>query len=146
VHLKVPAGFGGRLRGKGPQQRDLAAQPILLALELVQHGCSVLLIDDQKTVEEFAADGADEAFGDRVRSRARTGVVMILTLMAVKTASKAAVNLLSRSRVRNAKCRWASSRSMTRLRACWVSQAPVGCAVTPRMCTRRVACSMTKNA
>ena len=27
-----------------------------------------------------------------------------------------------------------------------VSQAPVGCAVTPRMCTRRVACSMTKNA
>ena len=31
-----------------------------------------------------------------------------------------------------------------RLRACWVSQAPVGWAVTPRMCTRRVACSMTK--
>jgi hypothetical protein len=25
----VPAGFGGRLRGKGPHQRDLAAQPIL---------------------------------------------------------------------------------------------------------------------
>src|SRR3954467_13418261 len=32
VHRKVPAGFGGRLRGKGPQQRDLAAQPILLPL------------------------------------------------------------------------------------------------------------------
>jgi transposase len=32
VHRKVPAGFGGRLRGKGPQpqgKRDLAAQPIL---------------------------------------------------------------------------------------------------------------------
>jgi hypothetical protein len=41
---------------------------------------------------------------------------------------------------------WASSRSMSRLRACWVNQAPVGCVVTPRMCTRRVACSMTKNA
>ena len=27
------------------------------------------LVDDQKTVEEFAADGADEAFGDRVRPR-----------------------------------------------------------------------------
>jgi hypothetical protein len=27
------------------------------------------LVDDQKTVEEFAADGADEALGDRVRSR-----------------------------------------------------------------------------
>ena len=33
-----------------------------------------------------------------------------------------------------------------RLRACWVSHAPVGRVVTPRMCTRRVACSMTKNA
>jgi len=31
VHRKVPAGFGGRLRGKGtPTRRDLAAQPILL--------------------------------------------------------------------------------------------------------------------
>jgi hypothetical protein len=31
VHRKVPAGFGGRLRGKGPPPgRDLAAQPILL--------------------------------------------------------------------------------------------------------------------
>ena len=34
MHRKVPAGFGGRLRGKGPhphRERDLAAQPILLA-------------------------------------------------------------------------------------------------------------------
>ena len=66
VHPKVPAGFGGRLRGKGPQQRDLAAQPILLVLELAQHGRGVSLVDDQEAVEEFAADRADEAFGDRV--------------------------------------------------------------------------------
>jgi HNH endonuclease len=41
VHRKVPAGFGGRLRGKGPhphQVRDLAAQPILLRL-LLASGC-----------------------------------------------------------------------------------------------------------
>ena len=77
---------------------------------------------------------------------ARTGVLMMRMSMAVKTASNAAVNLASRSRMRNRKRRPASSRSMSRLRACWVSQAPVGWAVTPRMCTRRVACSMTKNA
>ena len=77
---------------------------------------------------------------------ARTGVLMMRMSMAVKTASKAVVNLASRSRMRNRKRRPASSRSMSRLRACWVSQAPVGWAVTPRMCTRRVACSMTKNA
>ena len=44
---------------------------------------------------------------------ARTGVLMIVTSVAVNTASKAAVNLLSRSRTRNRKCRWASSRSIT---------------------------------
>jgi hypothetical protein len=40
-----------------------------MVLERVQHGCSVPLIDDRKTVEEFAADRADEALGDRVGSR-----------------------------------------------------------------------------
>jgi hypothetical protein len=40
-----------------------------VAFELVQHGSGVSLVDDQDPVEEFAADGADEAFGDRVRPR-----------------------------------------------------------------------------
>ena len=69
MHPKVPAGFGGRLRGKGPQQRDLAAQPILLLLEGVKNSHCVLLVDDQDAVEEFAADGADESFGNRVGPR-----------------------------------------------------------------------------
>ena len=73
MHPKVPAGFGGRLRGKGPRpitrERDLAAQPILLTPELPEHGRGVLLVDDQDPVEEFAADGADEAFGDGVGLR-----------------------------------------------------------------------------
>ena len=79
MHRKVPAGFGGRLRGKGPRpitrERDLAAQPILLALELAEHGCGVPLVDDQEAVEEFAADGADEAFGDRVGQRRRLHLI-----------------------------------------------------------------------
>ena len=33
--------------------------------------------------------------------------------------------------------------SMSRLCACWQTQAAVGCAVTPRMCIRRLACSTT---
>jgi hypothetical protein len=36
-----------------------------------------------------------------------------------------------------------SSRSITRFRAAWVTQAAVGCAVTPRIRIRRAACSMT---
>ena len=43
-----------------------------------------------------------------------TGVLMIRTSVAEKTASKAAVNLVSRSRIRNRKRRPASSRSMSR--------------------------------
>ena len=40
---------------------------VVVALEVAQHGCSVSSVDDQETVEQFAADGADESFGDRVR-------------------------------------------------------------------------------
>jgi hypothetical protein len=36
---------------------------------LAQHNCGVALVDDEDAVEEFAADGADEAFGDRVGPR-----------------------------------------------------------------------------
>jgi len=42
---------------------------IVVALELAQHGCGVSLVDDEKAVEEFAADGADEAFRDGVCAR-----------------------------------------------------------------------------
>ncbi|KUL47621.1 hypothetical protein ADL28_31950 [Streptomyces violaceusniger] len=61
-----------------------------------------------------------------------------------KTASNAAVNSLSRSRMRNRERPALSPRSMSRLRASWVTHAPVGWAVTPRTWTRRVAISMTK--
>jgi hypothetical protein len=60
-----------------------------------------------------------------------TGVLMMWMSVAVKTASNAAVNLASWSRIRNRKREPASSRPMSRLRAWWVSQAPVGWAVTP---------------
>src|SRR3954470_22042707 len=67
VHRKVPAGFGGRLRGKGPQQRDLAAQPILLLDIIAQDDVEVAWSGDQDVVEAFSTQGADEALGDRVR-------------------------------------------------------------------------------
>ena len=53
---------------------------------------------------------------------AHTGVLMVLPSVAVKTASNIALNLASRSRIKNRKRRPASSRSMQRLRASWVSR------------------------
>ena len=74
---------------------------------------------------------------------ARTGVRRMRMSAPANTASKAAVNLLSRSRIRNRNCSARSPRSMSRLRACWVTQAPVGWAVIPARCTRRRPCSIT---
>jgi hypothetical protein len=42
---------------------------VVVALEGTQRGCGVSLVEDQETVEEFAADRPDEALGDRVRPR-----------------------------------------------------------------------------
>src|SRR5437762_13621258 len=57
----------------------------------------------------------------------RTGVLMIRVPLLANISSNAAVNLLSRSRIRNLKWPTRSPRSMSRLRACWAVHAPVGC-------------------
>jgi hypothetical protein len=68
--------------------------------EDVEHVLEVMAVEDQEPVEAFSAGGADEALGDRVRLRARTGVLMISMPSLAKTASKSRVNLLSRSRTK----------------------------------------------
>jgi hypothetical protein len=59
------------------------------------------------------------------------------------TSSNSAVNLLSRSRIRNLNEPARSPSSIIKFLACWAAQPAVGFAVTPRMCTRRVAYSTT---
>ena len=46
---------------------------VVALLERAENCCRVLLVDDQDVVEYFAADGADEAFGDRVGPRCPHG-------------------------------------------------------------------------
>src|SRR5215211_3427246 len=68
---------------------------------LARHGREVARSGDQELVEAFAAQRANPALGDRVRSRrANRGADDAMSVPA-NTASKAAVNLLSRSRIRN---------------------------------------------
>ena len=45
-----------------PAQAAVWTVIVVVTLELVQYGCGVPLVDDQKTVQQLAADGADEAF------------------------------------------------------------------------------------
>jgi hypothetical protein len=48
-------------------------------------------LGDEDSVEELAADGTDEAFGDRVARGARTGVLVMRMSAAVSIASNAAL-------------------------------------------------------
>jgi hypothetical protein len=57
---------------------------------------------------------------------ASTGVWMIVICSEVNIVSKPATYLVSRSRIRNRSWSTRSPRSMTKLRACWVTQDPVG--------------------
>ena len=43
---------------------------VVVVLVLAEHGGGVPLVDDQDAVEELAAEGADEAFGDGGHPRA----------------------------------------------------------------------------
>ena len=63
---------------------------------------------------------------------------MTLMASATKMASKEAVNLVSRSRMRNLIAFAWSASSIERFRACWVTQLATGFDVMPAICTRRV--------
>ena len=52
MHQKVPAGFGGRLRGKGPHQRNLTAQPIMF------HHAQTRPYVRQRERRDLSAEGA----------------------------------------------------------------------------------------
>jgi hypothetical protein len=49
-----------------------------MAFVLAQHGGGVSLVDDEDAVEEFAADAADEAFGNRVGPRRQLHLIAMI--------------------------------------------------------------------
>jgi hypothetical protein len=82
-------------------------------------------------VEAFAPQGADEAFRDRLRPRRSDRAVDDPDVRAGEHRVEGGVNVLSRSRIK--KRNWAawSPRSMSRLRACWVTHASDGVGGNP---------------
>ena len=73
---------------------------VVVALVLMQHGCSVSLVDDQEAIESSRRMLPTKRSAIALARGARTGVRMMRTSIAVKTAVKAAVNLASRSRMK----------------------------------------------
>jgi hypothetical protein len=94
---------------------------------VAEHAFEVTPVEDQQPVQAFGAHGADEALRDRVRPGR----------------PHRRLYLLSRSRIR--KRTSCSAKSRPRLRACWVTQGPVGLVVQPASQTRRLAWAMKKS-
>jgi hypothetical protein len=117
---------------------------VVVAEVLGEYGHEMSPRDDEEVVQAVLADGPNESLGERVGSRRGDRGSYGLDTDGASTESKAAVNLVSRSRTRNRKPYPPSSRSETKLRATWVTQGPLGWAVTPSRCTLRRSISMTK--
>jgi len=108
-----------------------------------EHVFEVALSEDQEPVEALGADGAHEPLRVGVGLWCADRCVDRLDPSLRNTSSKAVVNLLARSWIRN---RVRSNRPVKlRLRACWVTQAPVGLVVQPARWTRRLPSSMKKS-
>jgi hypothetical protein len=88
----------------GPGRAELAAAvgaPVVVPGVLSQDDPQVAFAEDQHPVGDLRPGGEHEPFGVAFARGASTGVLMMRTPVAVNTASNAAVNLVSRSRIRN---------------------------------------------
>src|SRR5262249_20033139 len=108
------------------QLTEWAVRPVLVVMGDVrgEDVVEVSTTDDQQPIEALAACAADPAF--RVRSYSRRPHRRLITRMPCerKTSSNSPANLLSRSRTRNSGRTSSSSRTMSRLRDCCVTERP----------------------
>jgi hypothetical protein len=141
--VKVDDGPGQWSEWCGLSEGAVPPVIVMVGLVLPQHAQEMLLVPDQGAVKELPPASADPPLHDRVGTGAWTGLVRIRMRVAWKTSSKAAVNFVSRSRVRNLIVLAWPPGSISRFRACWVTHLPVGWAVLPRMPIHLVACSTT---
>ena|SRR5438552_18262862 len=100
--------------------------------------------DDQDPVEAVAADGADPALGERVRLRRPERGADDLDAVAsedlVERAAELAVSVVNQEWIGVSR----SESDQASWRACWAVQVPLGLAVQPARCTRRLPSSMKK--
>jgi len=142
----LPAGGSMVTVATGRRHRQVEVNAAMSASGVVvlevpgQNMPQVLLVPDHRPVHPLGPDGTHPPFGVRVGLRRPGGILTAVMPAAAKTASNAAVNLVSRSRIRNrSRCAW-SSRSISRFRAICAIHSPLGCAVirarTAKRCER----------
>jgi hypothetical protein len=122
-------------------------RPVLVVVPRVhaQHSFEMSASENENAIEAVAADGAHAALSERVAFGACSGVRITSIPSERKISSKARLNFVSRSRISSWKRRSCSPSCMTRLRACWVTQAPSGLAVQAMHSSRRLASERKKS-
>ena len=123
----------------------MRAVAVVVVDESTKHTLEVAPVEDQEPVDALRAGGADEALSDRIRLGRGPASGRSRCPRFAKTASKSRVNLLSRSRTRKRAGVDRSPSVQVNCRACWLTQAPLGVAVQPARCTRRLSSSMKKS-
>ena len=98
---------------------------------LTQDQPQVPFTGNQHPVQALAADTGDPAFRDRVRPRRLDRSLDDPHADRIEDRVERRGELRIRSRIRNFRPPAWPSRSISRLRACWVTHAPVGWAVMP---------------
>jgi hypothetical protein len=117
--------------------------PVVVPYILVEYPFQVTLGDHEQVVEAILSNSTDPAFPEAFAFGERTGVRMVSAPIEANTLSKLVVKLVSRSEMRNRTRLPVCASSAQKLRATWVTQGPLGLAVTPRRWTTRRSSSMT---
>jgi hypothetical protein len=123
---------------------DALVRPGRVVVRLVfgQDSAQMALPEDRHAVEELTAQVPTRRSQVAFIRGAWTAVRTILVPAAWKTASNEPVKFEPRSRIRSLMSSNRSPRLRARLRACCTVHFPVGFAVTPPRCIRRLPCSM----
>ena len=100
-----------------------------------EDGPQVVFAEDEDAVGEFASGGADEAFGEAVRSRTSRWDLHRMDALTSQDSVERGGELAGAVADEEPEPGGRSSRSISRLRACWLVHGPVGWLVTPRRCT-----------
>lgn len=116
--VEVDDGVGQRLEWCGLPERAVPAMFVMADLGLSQYSQEMPLIPDQGAIEQLPSASANPPLYDRVRRGACTGLLRMRRSAACKTSSKAAVNFVSWSRIRNLIASALPSGSISKLRAC----------------------------
>jgi hypothetical protein len=124
-------------------QASVRSLVVVVAHVLIEDPLKMAGPPDQHPVQALLPDRPHPALGERigVRRLHRCGDDLC-TVGEANTSSKAQVNLLSRSRIRNRGVVVPSGRSIDSSRARWTTQGPFGWRVTPARRTCRVPSSM----